>query len=171
MATLKTLVDETTNIKNELKTCYTNLKNNLSVKGVECSNSDKMPSLINKIAIINTMPKCVPGDKHHLHYLELSERKTTTSYYLATQETAFADGGYRVKTLISSYQGKGGGVRFEVVRDSVVVDYFEQNKTGANVTFTKDFANVASGDIIKIYFKTTGSWGELENTFISFDFI
>ena len=57
------------------------------------------------------------------------------------------------------------------MRDSVVVDYFEQNKTGANVTFTKDFTNVASGDIIKIYFKTTGSWGELENSFISFDFI
>ena len=29
MSTLKQLVDETTNIKNELKTCHANLKNNL----------------------------------------------------------------------------------------------------------------------------------------------
>ena len=29
MSTLKQLVDETTNIKNELKTCHTNLKSNL----------------------------------------------------------------------------------------------------------------------------------------------
>ena len=49
MATLKSLVDETTVIKNELKTCHTNLKNNLSAKGVGVLNSDKMPSLINKI--------------------------------------------------------------------------------------------------------------------------
>ena len=31
MATLKNLVDETTNIKDELKTCHTNLKNNLTL--------------------------------------------------------------------------------------------------------------------------------------------
>ena len=50
MATLKNLVDETTNIKNELVTCHTNLKNNLISKGVECSDSDKMSSLIDKVA-------------------------------------------------------------------------------------------------------------------------
>ena len=49
MATLKSLVDETTNIKDELVECYTNLKNNLIKKGVECSDSDKMPNLIDKV--------------------------------------------------------------------------------------------------------------------------
>ena len=49
MATLKNLVDETTNIKNELVACHTNLKNNLSAKGVECSDTDKISSLIDKI--------------------------------------------------------------------------------------------------------------------------
>ena len=49
MATLKNLVDETTNIKNELKTCYTNLKNNLMEKGIDCSSSDKLQNLISKI--------------------------------------------------------------------------------------------------------------------------
>lgn len=49
MTTLKNLIDETTNIKNELKTCYTNLKNNLVGKGIDCSPSDKLPNLISKI--------------------------------------------------------------------------------------------------------------------------
>lgn len=53
MSTLKALVDETTNIKNELVTCHTNLKNNLISKGVECSDSDKMSSLIDKIGDIS----------------------------------------------------------------------------------------------------------------------
>ena len=52
MATLKSLVDETGNIKDELKTCHINLKNNLIAKGVECSDSDKMLSLINKVDYI-----------------------------------------------------------------------------------------------------------------------
>ena len=50
MATLKSLVDETSNIKNELIECHTNLKNNLIAKGVECSKDDKLFSLINKTA-------------------------------------------------------------------------------------------------------------------------
>ena len=54
MATLKSLVNETTNIKNELKTCHTNLKNTLIEKGVECSDSDKLLSLINKVDNIVT---------------------------------------------------------------------------------------------------------------------
>lgn len=165
------LVSELNSVADELIECRTNLKNSLISKGVSCSDTDKMSTLVGKVVSINGMPKCIPGEKHHLHYLELSERKTTTSYYLATQETAFADGGYRVKTLISSYQGNGGEVRFEVVRNSVVVDYYEGKKTGVNVTFSKDFTNVTNGDIIKIYFKTISGWGELQNTFISFDFI
>jgi hypothetical protein len=52
MATLKSLVDETTVIKNELKSCHTNLKNNLIAKGVECSDTDKMSSLVNKVGSV-----------------------------------------------------------------------------------------------------------------------
>lgn len=52
MPTLKNLVDETTNIKNELKECHANLKNNLTEKGVECDDADKFSSLVNKISSI-----------------------------------------------------------------------------------------------------------------------
>lgn len=52
MATLKELVNEVTTIKNELKTCHTNLKNNLVSKGITVSSTDKMSSLIGKVANI-----------------------------------------------------------------------------------------------------------------------
>ena len=55
MTTLKKLVDETTNIKDELVTCHTNLKNNLITKGVECSDADKLSSLVNKVGEISTV--------------------------------------------------------------------------------------------------------------------
>lgn len=52
MSTLKQLVDETTNIKNELVTCHTNLKKNLTLKGISVSSSEKMSSLVSKVANI-----------------------------------------------------------------------------------------------------------------------
>ena len=55
MSTLKQLVDETTNIKNELKTCHANLKNNLIENGVECSDTDKLLSLVGKVGEIETV--------------------------------------------------------------------------------------------------------------------
>ena len=61
MATLKSLVDETTNIKNELVECYTSLKNNLIEKGVECSDSDLMSTLIGKVANISVGKKWATG--------------------------------------------------------------------------------------------------------------
>ena len=62
MTTLKTLVDETTNIKDDLKTCHTNLKNNLIKKGVECSDSDKMSSLIDIVGNIELGKKWASGE-------------------------------------------------------------------------------------------------------------
>lgn len=51
MSTLKELVNETTNIKNELITCYSNLKNNLIEKDIilESDPMPKLSELINKV--------------------------------------------------------------------------------------------------------------------------
>ena len=49
MPTLKSLVDETSNIKNELVNCYDNLKTNLIAKDVEVLPTDKILNLINKV--------------------------------------------------------------------------------------------------------------------------
>ena len=62
MSTLKQLVDETSNIKNELKTCHANLKSNLIDKGVECSNTDKLLRLANKVGEIELGKKWASGE-------------------------------------------------------------------------------------------------------------
>lgn len=62
MSTLKQLVDETTNIKNELKTCHTNLKSNLMKKGVECSDTDKLLNLVGKVGEIELGKKWANGE-------------------------------------------------------------------------------------------------------------
>lgn len=62
MSTLKQLADETTNIKNELRTCHSNLKNNLIEKGVECSNTDKLLRLANKVGEIELGKKWASGE-------------------------------------------------------------------------------------------------------------
>lgn len=54
MATLSSLVAETTTIKNNLTNCHTNLKNILKEKGVSVSSSDKMTDLIKKVKSIST---------------------------------------------------------------------------------------------------------------------
>ena len=56
MATLKNLVDETTNIKNELKTCHTDLRNSLVSLGVECNVNDKLSDLVSKTNEIKKFP-------------------------------------------------------------------------------------------------------------------
>lgn len=52
MSTLKQLVDETTNIKNNIVNCNNVLREKLTSKGVNFENSDKHLTLINKIDAI-----------------------------------------------------------------------------------------------------------------------
>lgn len=59
MATLKQLVDETTDIKKDITTCYANLKNNLIDKGVEVKDSDKMIDLVDDVKNLESLPKPV----------------------------------------------------------------------------------------------------------------
>ena len=49
MATLKQLVDETTNIKNDILTCHAKLKTKLMDKYIEVLDTDKLIDMINKI--------------------------------------------------------------------------------------------------------------------------
>ena len=55
MATLKSLVDETTNIKNEIVECYSDLKKVLTDSDIEVLNTDKLSNLINKAKYINSV--------------------------------------------------------------------------------------------------------------------
>ena len=58
MSTLKSLVDETTNIKDDIVSCRNNLENNLKSKGVEVIPGTKMSILIDKVTSLEPpLPK------------------------------------------------------------------------------------------------------------------
>lgn len=61
MPTLKTLVDETSNIKNELVTCHTNLKNNLINKNIELTGQEKLLELVGVVEGIELGKKWATG--------------------------------------------------------------------------------------------------------------
>ena len=61
MATLKSLVDETTNIKNEIVECCDNLKDILVNKDISCDNTDKLSTLIDKVGDIELGKKWASG--------------------------------------------------------------------------------------------------------------
>ena len=82
MATLKSLVDETINIKNELVECHTNLKNNLVEKGIEVLNEDKLASLIEKIELVGG--KWATGSMERLY---ISKADVYMSTYVNTNLT------------------------------------------------------------------------------------
>lgn len=56
MTTLKSLVDETTNIKNEIVKCHSNLSSILTSKNVEVTEEDKMSDLIGKVDLLGDVP-------------------------------------------------------------------------------------------------------------------
>lgn len=95
MTTLKTLVDETTNIKNELINCRTNLKNNLIEKDVECSDIDKISSLIDKVNNIKGF-KMVPGDTCSIPGFVSKSNNTTTTMNVVTDFSITMGGNLRL---------------------------------------------------------------------------
>jgi hypothetical protein len=95
MATLKNLVDETTNIKNELVACHGDLKKNLIKKGVECSDSDKMSSLVDRVNNIKGF-KIVPGDTYSIPGFVSKSNNTTTTMNVVTDFNVTMGGNLRL---------------------------------------------------------------------------
>ena len=62
------LVSELNNIADELVKCHSSLKNNLIAKGVECSDSDKMSNLIDKVDNMVSFAKVSIGEGKYILY-------------------------------------------------------------------------------------------------------
>ena len=168
MATLKNLVDETTNIKNELVTCHSNLYNALIEKGVDIlpTDSKKMSNLIEKVKSIKAYPSRVNvGDNHSVFFDSTTYLETGLSYVDVVSFSNFViPGNYRAsiyaKTRDSTYKGY---VRVEHRRNGEVI----ASKTGYTKTtdysykFVVDFENIELGD--EIYFALNYSYGKNAN--------
>ena len=157
MATLKTLVDETTNIKNELATCYANLKTNLVEKGLNISNTDKIQDLIEKINALEGITNVVSGDDIILIEKTPHTVITSSSYVLAeTIPIVTLKGTIKLSVSVTpwSYQiNQTYNVKFEYRRDNIVIDTFEKNYSSNDRTINiiKEF-DVLPHSEIRLYF-------------------
>ena len=157
MATLKSLVDETSNIKNELVECHTNLKNTLIAKGVECSDTDKISSLIDKIGDITSIASAECGDDWKFFLIKDEYQCEKTSY---TQFGSFsnfcANGSYRFFCKMRAYSGATSYVRVIHKRDGeeLFTQDFSTNNTINHVAKTVDILNIKIGDVVEFYTRT-----------------
>ena len=152
MATLKSLVDETTNIKNELVECHTNLKNTLIEKGVECSDTDKMLSLVNKAGNIETVSKVVASDNILCNFLATGN---TSTGKLSIEKEHFKcictfEGSVRFSTnAINSGSGSGGYFIVRHLRGEEVLYATDKQKVSSTaIEYTYDIDNIKANDVI-----------------------
>ena len=161
MATLKSLVDETTNIKNELKTCHSNLKNNLIQKGVTCSDNDKISTLINRVGEISTV-KFIAGNSCTVYSNNNKYKGLKGDQFIGTFEVKGDIKSIRLTARgCSTGAAFGVGVKFKVNRNGVIVldskVPFTTHGSGTVSEITGDFSDIEKGDIIELYYTGSGA--------------
>ena len=160
MATLKSLVDETGNIKNEIKTCHTNLKNNLSTKGVNISSSDKLRDLVDKIENISTTKNVVASD--NVFYscgTPFSCSISGGKRLCILQYPTFFQGSIRCSTKCSGYSIKTT-IEIEIIRDGALVSaksFIVSADSNNYVEKSIDLKGIQNNDIIMIYASNNGT--------------
>ena len=161
MATLKSLVDETTNIKNELVECHATLKNKLTEKGIECNNTDKILALINKVKNIQVSKKVIASE----NVLSGATRTGTgiqvsgKTYVVVGKFYIGLSGSIRVTASVSSPNSNVTGyMKFNLVRDgNIQYSSTEFSAKATQVYCTYDFEDVRNGDIVEIQLKTSST--------------
>ena len=153
MATLKSLVDETSNIKNELVECHTNLKNSLIAKGVECSDSDKMSSLIHYVSELKVLSECVAGDSLYVFVDNPEMQIPINNGYQEVKKFSnfLLNGNYRVSASISSTTS-GNTTFLKIIHKRNNATIFTSNEFSTKSTTvlkcSVDISNILVGDTI-----------------------
>ena len=152
MATLKSLVSETTKIKNELKTCHTNLKNNLVGKGVACSDTDKMSSLIDKVGDINTVATIAPSND--IIFNNSNQYKIQYGSWVEIfKYKCMFNGGVRVKFYIHSPMSSQTTKAYisKVRNGSIIYKTGEFNAVNEGYNASVDLTDIKFGDNLILY--------------------
>ena len=158
MATLKQLVDETTNIKNDIVDCYNNLKDTLATKGVEVSNINNLHSLVESA---NNILAYRLTDSMNFERITTSERYSTKTH----NETTFTVLNNNIASLpmcLLKFEIKGNsadGYVYATVYhkrgDQVILSKkFESPYTGNIGTCSLELSNFNLGDYIEVYLKS-----------------
>ena len=185
MATLKTLVDETTNIKNELIICYSVLKNMLIRKEVAIEEDSKLIDLIDKVNPLSNGFKVVAGEDFDFYY-SATEVRTSTSPETVTKWTM--GGNYthsptdtnldNANVLLSFYGSQDNAswpsqFKIEVIRGEEIVNekIFYPTTTGY-VKYSCEF-EIKRNDIVRMYVRQEkeGGIGYIKNCRVSYSLV
>lgn len=159
MATLKNLVDETTNIKNELVICHAELLKNINNLGINALNNDKILTLINKLENINPSKKVVASENVLSGMVKEGSGITVRGkeYVVVGRFYIGLNGSIRVSTSLSSQNSNVTGYMvFNLIRNGSIQYSSNQFTTKAEKVYCSyDFGDVENGDIIEISVKTS----------------
>ena len=162
MATLKSLVDETTNIKNELKTCHANLKNNLSAKGIEVSSEDKLGALVDKIPNIKGYTLTNVDTGNTLTFGTYKKTLTTYSSGKGTHKEFVFDrimkGFYNVSVYGTRYNGTIDKSYVSIVLDGVEIGKinFSTNNSAYTEVYQFETVDIKKNSSLKINYVGEG---------------
>ena len=164
MATLKSLVDETTNIKDELVECHTNLKNNLIAKGVECSDNDKISSLIDKVNNINPATKVCISDNVLLKMVSAETEYTSviSEHAIISSNVLTFCGSARFQYGVQpSSSNMSIIIKIQHVKSDETITILEKKfATTKLYTISFDITNISVGDLVQVSAATpAGSMG------------
>ena len=165
MATLKNLVDETTNIKDELVECHANLKNNLIEKGIEVLNSDKIPSLIEKIKQLKKIKVEIGTKSYALVYNSKTSTKSN-SYTEILSYTMLFEGSININFSMTGSSSDAGYL--QIYKNEEMLNSY--TKTGTTTTNYSLDVDINENDVIKFIAKT-GATLNILNLAFSCDFV
>ena len=171
MPTLKSLVDETTNIKNEIVNCYDNLKNNLTNKKVDLIGDEKILELVDKIEDIASITNIVAGNSFKfVNMANTSGDVLTVPAYTNSYRFKFnAEGSIRVSLRYATGKGTTGSSTYKITINHIGEDgtakFTKLCDTGSStsyITFTVDIDNLEPLDIIELYCNSSNVIGTVK---------
>lgn len=169
-STLSQINSKVSNIKDEISIAKNTLKTNLIAKGVECSNTDKMSSLIGKVDKIKSY-KIIEGDNcevfssSEVYYSRDYAQKNATIFTnnitdFSACKLSFSMQGssaYYMRCTISHKRGN------EVIQE-------KNYQTSGTTAGTLELTDFKVGDIINLFLNTTVTSGSYSTTLRVQDF-
>lgn len=151
VSNLKQVIEHSKEIKKEIEYQSLKLKNNLIKKGVECSDSDKMSSLVDKIDGIVVGDNVVAGETIKLLSL------TPTISMVSGGKLSWSsnvNGSIKIKIMsVCNNSGGSSSLNIDLLRgDSIVsTKSFTLKSHGSYITIEYDLEGVKLYDVVSIY--------------------
>nr|DAE68335.1 MAG TPA: hypothetical protein [Caudoviricetes sp.] len=147
-SSLKEFVDHIDNVDKDVDYLRYSLKNNLIEKGVECSDTDKMSSLIDKVGDIGSI---YISDNEVVSIPEQIATAVSNQTLHLLSYKCNAKGSLRVSSELYGYNSNSY-FKIEHLSDNIVVNSKKiSSLTTAFIYYSYDLDNIKVGDVINLY--------------------